>query len=102
MFALAGLAALQTLRLWWHVARPRWALRARARRGAEGEADAEPLLESLGYAIQARQSTGNWNVFVDGEEREITVRADYLVKRRGRRLAADVKTGRLAPRVENA
>jgi hypothetical protein len=100
--ALAALAALQTLRLWWHAARPRWALRARARRGAEGEVEAEPLLRRLGYHIEARQATSEWTVFVDGEERAICVRADYLVRRGRRLLAADVKTGRLAPRIESA
>ena len=102
LVALAVLAALQTLRLWWRAARPRWALRSRARRGAEGEQAAEPLLRRLGYDIEARQATAEWTVSVGGDARAIAVRADYLVQKGGRLLAADVKTGRLAPRIESA
>ncbi len=100
--ALAALALLQTLRLWWLRARPRWALRAHARRGAAGESAGQSLLERLGYDIEARQVTRSWTVLVDGEECPITLRADYLVLRDGRRLVADVKTGRWAPSVESA
>jgi hypothetical protein len=96
------LVLLQTLRLWLRNARPRWALRSRARRGAAGEAAAEPLLRQLGYDVEARQPAAEWTVRVGGEARTVGVRADYLVRRRGRRLAADVKTGRLAPRIESA
>jgi hypothetical protein len=102
LFALAAAAALQTFRLWWHRGRPRWALRARARRGAEGELEAETLLGRLGYRIEARQPVGDWVVRVGDQERAITVRADYLVRRAGRLLVADVKTGQLAPRIESA
>ena len=100
--AALTLAVIQTLRLFWRSAGPRWALRARAQKAALGELEAEPLLRRLGYRIEARQSTGGWYVRVDGDERPITLRADYLVERDGRRLVADVKTGRLAPQVENA
>jgi hypothetical protein len=100
--ALAALAALQTFRLWYQRARLRRALRERARRGAEGELEAEPLLRRLGYRIEARQAVGTWTVHVGAEPREVQVRADFLVRRGSRLLAADVKTGRLAPRIESA
>jgi len=102
LIAAAALALLQTLRLWWLRARPRWALRARARRGAAGETAAESLLADRGYEVEARQSSGAWTVRVDGVEHDIALRADLLVRRGGRRLVADVKTGRLAPRIESA
>jgi hypothetical protein len=100
--ALAALAALQTFRLWYQRARLRRVLRERARRGAEGELEAEPLLRRLGYRIEARQAAAAWTVHVGGEAREVQVRADFLVRRGARLLAADVKTGRLAPLIENA
>jgi hypothetical protein len=101
--AAACLVALvQTIRLWLQRARPRWALRARAERGAEGEIRAEPLLKRLGYRVESRQTTGGWTVRVDGEPRDVSVRADFLVRRGDRRLVADVKTGELAPRIESA
>jgi hypothetical protein len=77
-------------------------LQSRARRGAAGEVAAEPLLRRLGYDIEARQAAAEWTVRVDGEARAVAVRADYLVRRGSRLLAADVKTGRLAPRIESA
>jgi hypothetical protein len=100
--ALAVALVAQTLRLWWRGARVRRRLRAQQTRAALGEAEAEPLLAARGYDVCARQATRTFTVQVDGEPREVTLRADYLVERGGRRLVADVKTGRLAPRVESA
>jgi hypothetical protein len=101
--ALAALVALvQTARLMWARASRAWALRDRAARGAEGEVRAERLLRAAGYAIVARQATGSWTVHADGAPLEVDLRADYLVARDGRRFVAEVKTGRLAPRLETA
>jgi hypothetical protein len=102
LWVLAALALLQTLRLWWRERHKIRSLRTRSRRAIAGEDAAEPLLRRLGYDILDRQSTGSWSVRVAGEERQVVLRADYLVERRGRRLIADVKTGRLAPRIESA
>lgn len=101
--AAAAIAALgvQSLRLWWVRARPRRRLRAAAVRGAAGEERAASLLERHGYAIEQRQSSQAWSVLVDGEELPVTVRADYLVTRRGRRYVAEVKTGEAAPRADH-
>jgi hypothetical protein len=76
--------------------------RVRARRAAAGEIDAEPLLGRAGYEVLARQVPGRWTVFADGEPCEIAVRADLIVQRGGRRYVAEVKTGRLAPRLDHA
>ena len=101
--ALAALVALvQTARLMWARASRAWALRDRAARGADGEVRAEKLLRAAGYAIVARQATGSWTVHADGAPLEVDLRADYLVARDGRRFVAEVKTGRLAPRLETA
>jgi hypothetical protein len=99
---LTLLLVVQTVRLWWLRGAPGRAIRRRAQRGAQGELAAEPLLRHLGYRIEERQSTGGWLVRVDGQEREVSVRADFVVERDGRRLVADVKTGELAPRIESA
>ena len=93
---------VQTLRLWLLAGRPTRLARARSRRGLRGEAAAEPLLERLGYQVEARQSTAVWSVVVDGEARSFSLRADFLVRKDGRRLVADAKTGERAPLVSSA
>jgi len=45
---------------------------------------------------------GQWTVHADGEPMEVSLRADLLVTRNGRRYVAEVKTGRAAPRLDCA
>lgn len=94
-----GLALVQTMRLWWRVASVRWRLRDQSERAAAGEARAEKLLRRAGYRVDARQATQRWAVHVDGEAHEVTLRADFIVTRRGRRYVAEVKTGGDAPEI---
>lgn len=95
-------ALVQSIRL----ALTRWAPRRRiaaARAsGAEGERRAEPLLQRSGYAVIARQVATTYEVLVDGEPCAVALRADFVVEAEGRRFVAEVKTGRLAPRVESS
>ncbi|MEZ4392375.1 MAG: hypothetical protein R3A48_14905 [Polyangiales bacterium] len=99
--ALAA-ALVQTARL----ALARWLPRRRVElaraAGADGELRAEPLLRRLGYEVLARQARGGYDLAVDGEPCAIALRADFLVARGGRRFVAEVKTGRLAPRLETS
>ncbi|MCG8421465.1 MAG: hypothetical protein MJE77_26400 [Proteobacteria bacterium] len=84
----------------------RWLARARARRrnvrAQRGEQKAELLLERHGYAIEERQATATWTIWVDGRECDIDLRADLLVSRRSARYVAEVKTGAVAPRITTA
>jgi hypothetical protein len=96
------LALLQTARLAWSRLSRTWALRARARHAADGELRAEPLLRAAGYDVLARQVRGEWTVYADGEPQAFGLRADLLVAKDGRRYVAEVKTGRLAPRLDHA
>jgi len=101
--ALAILAAfVQTLRLWWRASAPRWRLRAQAARAARGEVRAERLLAELGYEVRARQVACTWTVAVDGAPHEVELRADLIAVRDGLAFVAEVKTGDLAPRIENS
>ena len=100
--ALAMLVLVQTLRLWWRRRRPGWGLRRRARRAATGERRAIELLERAGYAIEQEQPPLSWTVFVDGRPLEVALRADFLVRRAGRRWVAEVKTGQAAPSLTTA
>jgi len=94
-----GIALVQTLRLWWGGASRRWRLAAQSARATAGEARAEKLLMKAGYRLVARQATERWVVRVDGEAHEVTLRADFVVARGGRRYVAEVKTGEEAPDV---
>jgi hypothetical protein len=101
VLAAAGgsLALVQTGRLWWRAAAVRWRLAEQSARATAGEALAEKLLVKAGYRIEARQATQRWSVRVDGEATEVTLRADFVVARRGRRFVAEVKTGDDAPQI---
>ena len=101
VLAAAGgsLALVQTGRLWWRGAALRWRLRAQAAHAAAGEARAEKLLVRAGYAIAARQVVTTWSVRVDGSEQAVSLRADFVVARGGRRYVAEVKTGAVAPEI---
>ena len=79
----------------------RVAAHARSLRAVDGEAGAFALLEREGYAVLERQVPGSWTVRADGEPVTFGLRADYLVAREGRRYIAEVKTGRLAPRLSH-
>jgi hypothetical protein len=77
------------------------AAHARSLRAVDGELGAVALLERRGYAVLERQVPGSWTVRADGEPVTFGLRADYLVVRQGRRYIAEVKTGRLAPRLSH-
>ena len=94
-----GVAVVQTARLWWRAASLRWRLAEQSARATAGEALAEKLLARAGFAVEARQVTRRWAVHVDGEAHEVTLRADFVVRRRGRRYVAEVKTGETAPAI---
>lgn len=80
----------------------RWRARRRQARAVRGERQAERLLDRLGYAICARQAATTWTITCDGEAHEVPLRADLIVERAGQRYVAEVKTGRLAPKLATA
>jgi len=86
----------------WEQTARAWRARARTTRASAGELRAEMLVEKAGYAVLARQVPGQWTVHADGEPMEVSLRADLLVTRNGRRYVAEVKTGRAAPRLDCA
>lgn len=100
---LAALAALvQTLRIVGGAWARRRALRARFTRATAGEHRAESLLRDAGYDILERQARGSWTLHADGEPLAVALRADLLVAKGARRFIAEVKTGKLAPRLDHA
>ncbi|MCB9593137.1 MAG: hypothetical protein H6719_10425 [Sandaracinaceae bacterium] len=91
--ALAAVALVQTLRLFWRDAARRWTLARRLERAKRGEHEAEALLAREGYRVLGRQVRAAVTYLVDGAAREAHVVADLLVSRGGRRYVAEVKTG---------
>jgi hypothetical protein len=110
MQQLHGLIAVALLALLagWLLARSsaRWCARARGRahnlRGQRGEEAAEALLHRNGYVTIARQVRASYLVELDDRPVSVDLCADFIVERGGRRLVAEVKTGRRAPRFEYA
>ena len=66
------------------------------------EGRAASLLERRGYRVVGRQVEGSYLLDVDGAKAEVRVRADYVVEAGDRRYVAEVKSGRLAPRLDTA
>jgi hypothetical protein len=93
---------VQTVRLTWTQLYRSWTARARARRATAGEALAETLVRNAGYQVLGRQVEGGWTVHANGEPLDVDLRADLLVSRKGRRYVAEVKTGRIAPKLDCA
>jgi hypothetical protein len=80
----------------------RWRARQRQARAVRGERQAERLLDRLGFAICARQAATTWTITCDGETHDVPLRADLIVERDGKRYVAEVKTGRVAPKLATA
>lgn len=72
----------------------------RARTASKGERNAETLLRGLGYRILGRQVTRYWAIDVDGQSKQVQLRADLIASRSGRRFVAEVKTGHKAPKID--
>jgi hypothetical protein len=77
----------------------RWQARRRQVRAVRGERHAERLLDRQGFTVCGRQVATSWAVTCDGEMHEVPLRADLIVERHGKRYVAEVKTGRVAPRL---
>src|SRR5262252_130032 len=100
-WAAFGLAILAfALYLAWQRHARRRRSRARLARAGEGERRAPALLERLGFEVEGAQVAAEYTLKVDDRPVAIAVRADYVVRRRGAVMVAEVKTGALAPRVQ--
>ena len=91
----AALVAVVTLRL-AHAYRV-WRMKRRFARGREGEMRAVSLLEAHGFQVIDEQVSRETGLTVDGDWRPVTVRADLLAEKGGRRFVVEVKTGSKAP-----
>jgi Holliday junction resolvase-like predicted endonuclease len=91
---LGALLALRLRRVW-----ERRASRARGARGKRGETLAAALLERHGYEIVERQRRISYTLRVGESERAVQLVLDFVVRRDGEELVAEVKTGPNAPRL---
>lgn len=69
--------------------------------GEAGERRALRMLRRAGYKLTALQPAGVVSALVDGELHTFPVRADALVKRRGRTFIAEIKAGPASARLEH-
>lgn len=108
--ALPWLAVVATLLLialgvWletkWRVVRERRKSRLQAKRGFQGEKDAEKIIKKLGYHIVSRQVSAGYAMSVDGVPQTIPLQADFVLVRDGKKYVAEAKTGKAA-KLENA
>jgi hypothetical protein len=60
------------------------------------------MLRRRGFRVLGRQVGTSYGVGLDGATVAVDLRADYVVALGGRRYVAEVKTGRLAPRLDTA
>ena len=82
---------------WWGMRRMARGNIRRGRRAMHGEQLAERLLQKAGYQVIDRQVYRTSTMVVDGDDVEIAVRVDLIVRRRRRAYVAEVKTGDCAP-----
>lgn len=71
-------------------------MRRRFKHGARGEVDAKKYLQKHGYKIIAEQKILSPRMWIDGKETSYSIKADYLVEKKGRRGLVEVKTGKKA------
>lgn len=95
---LLGAWLMQRLR----TQRDRTLARARNARGKRGEDRAEALLIAAGYEIVARQRRSAYKVWTDASELTVTLAVDFVVRRAGRELVAEVKTGSAGTQLRSA
>lgn len=80
----------------------RFRLRRRWSHARKIEQEASALLVDCGYQVLDSQVETTYTLLVDGEASTVTLRADYLVSRSGRRFVAEVKSGQFATRIDSA
>jgi Holliday junction resolvase len=80
----------------WRVLRERKKARGAAKRGLQGERDAEKLIKQLGYKIVLRHPPATYAMAVDGDPQGVQLTADFLLEQKGKRVLAEVKTGKAA------
>lgn len=75
--------------------------REAVKRGLLAEQTAEEFLKSQGYKLIGRHAPGSYALEVDGAQQVVHVKADRLLEKGGKKVVAEVKTGKSA-KLDNA
>ena len=101
-----ALGALLILGVWVGSAWSSWRVRRRIARhralGRLGEARALGLLDKAGYQIESEQASSHLEVIIDGARQTCLVRADFIVRKRGKRYVAETKGGEVSASLTTA
>lgn len=90
---LLALLVVQSLRLAWNRGIAARRVGRHRRLGAAGEKLAKKLLHQSGFRILAEQSSGSYELLVEGDRFRVQLRADYVVSQKGKTYVAEVKSG---------
>ena len=101
LLALAGALMGGTLALLLRRRLDRFRRRARARTATQAEQEARRLLREAGYRVLGEQVRTEWTFLVDGQQKALGLRADFIVEGHGRRYVAEVKSTPEVARLEH-
>lgn len=87
---------------WFARARLRHRLKRRFRHALEAETRAPALLRELGYEVLGAQVNASYVVTLDATPIHVPLRADFVVARAGLTFVAEVKSGKLAPKLTSS
>lgn len=99
---VSAVAALQAAGAWLSRALRRRRILARVTRAGEGEREAARYLQNAGFSILGTQVAATYVLDVDDAPMPVEVRADLVVEKAARRFVVEVKTGKVAPRLDTA
>jgi hypothetical protein len=76
-------------------------IKSRLNRGLQKEQEAAKWLKRNGYKIIDYQTSLSYSLKENGVDKKITVSPDFKVSKNGQEQIIEVKSGRVAPRIEN-
>ena len=76
-------------------------IKSRLNRGLQKEQEAAKWLKRNGYKTIDYQTSLSYSLKENGVEKKITVSPDFKVSKNGQEQIIEVKSGRVAPRIEN-
>lgn len=79
----------------------RRSIKSRLNRGLQKEQEAAKWLKRNGYKIIDYQTSLSYSLKENGVDKKITVSPDFKVSKNGQEQIIEVKSGRVAPRIEN-
>ena len=103
MLALVGVSTLalgQAGSTWLSRFLRRRRILSRVARAGDGEREAARYLQNAGFTVLGAQVASTYTLLVDDAAMSIDVRADLVVTKDERRFVVEVKTGKVAPRLD--